>query len=379
MRQRSSFAADISLLLTIPLVCLLCIDSVQGEIHINVSYSGSAITFANYSDRTLFSMRDDNIPGSGIEGYLFLPTPANACSHIDPPPEGFPANSTWIALVYDYPSCPSDMVMNVRNAGYRLIIASSRNDSHQTVLKEVSDSLFPIVIIKEYYADYLNANATSNSTDEPVLVLVKGSVNTNVTIAIVMASCTSVAFFSFCCCCFICFCIYEKYMRRRNPDYLLRYEQLRREEEAQRHGRLGRQELTESIRRHLHVLQLDLREQIPLGAEETQRLPMRKYHSKKEASDNCVICVDEFIEEDQVRVLPCNHVFHPQCIDEWLVNHSSLCPLCKKEVSRQRRSERWNVTDSTRDEETGESVELLSHSQAQRSNQVVMYGSVTSV
>ena len=336
----------------------------------NVSYSGSAITFANYSDRTLFSKRFDNIPGSGIEGYLFLPTPANACSYIDPPPGGFPANSTWIALVYDYPSCPRDMVMNVRNAGYRLIIASSRNDSHRTVLKEVSDALFPIAIVKEYYADYLNVTATSNSTDEPIVVSVKVSITISITIALVSSLFISLIVF---CCCVVCCC------NCISDEHMLRCEQLIRQERTpniQTHGQLVRQGLTEGIQRHLQVLQLDSRVQIPLSKEETQRLPMRKYNSKKEASDNCVICVDEFIEEDQVRVLPCSHIFHPQCIDEWLVNHSSLCPLCKKEVSRQGRSESQNVTASTRDEERLDSDVLLLHSQERRSNQLAMYGSV---
>ena len=380
MRQ-SSFDVDVSLqlLLAVPLVCLLCMGFVHGEVHVNVSYtctdSKLKNTFANYSDKTFFSKRYDNIPGSGIEGHLFLPTPMNACSYIEPPPGGFPADSTWIALVYDYPSCPSDMVMNVRNAGYRLIIASSKNDSHQTVLKEVSDTQFPIAIVKEEYADYLKENAASNSTIKPILVLVKGSISLSITVVTLLCSLIVSTLCCFCYCCMLYY-ISAGYMKdrltelwRRYFGHLSRYEHLHGQEQAQRHGQLGRQELTESIRRHLQVLQLDLREQIPLGAEETQCLPMRKYRPKKETSDNCVICVDEFIEEDQVRVLPCNHVFHPQCIDEWLVNHSSLCPLCKKEVSRQGRSGRWIVTDTTRDEERLESFELLSHSQ-------VMYGSI---
>ncbi len=48
----------------------------------------------------------------------------------------------------------------------------------------------------------------------------------------------------------------------------------------------------------------------------------------------CAICVDEFSEGDEQRVLPCNHSFHLQCIDEWLINHSDLCPLCKMQVPK---------------------------------------------
>lgn len=41
----------------------------------------------------------------------------------------------------------------------------------------------------------------------------------------------------------------------------------------------------------------------------------------------CPICTDEFTVGEDVRVLPCNHKFHPQCIDPWLVNVSGTCPL----------------------------------------------------
>lgn len=41
----------------------------------------------------------------------------------------------------------------------------------------------------------------------------------------------------------------------------------------------------------------------------------------------CSICTDDFIAGEDVRVLPCNHRFHPQCVDPWLVNVSGTCPL----------------------------------------------------
>jgi hypothetical protein len=47
----------------------------------------------------------------------------------------------------------------------------------------------------------------------------------------------------------------------------------------------------------------------------------------------CPICMDDFeVNETQVRELPCHHIFHPECIDTFLLNHSSLCPMCKQTV-----------------------------------------------
>lgn len=42
---------------------------------------------------------------------------------------------------------------------------------------------------------------------------------------------------------------------------------------------------------------------------------------------SCPICTDDFIKGQDLRVLPCNHQFHMECIDPWLVNVSGTCPL----------------------------------------------------
>ncbi|XP_048128617.1 RING-H2 finger protein ATL80-like [Rhodamnia argentea] len=44
----------------------------------------------------------------------------------------------------------------------------------------------------------------------------------------------------------------------------------------------------------------------------------------------CAICLGEFSEGDEVRLLPqCGHGFHVGCIDQWLRSHSS-CPSCRQ-------------------------------------------------
>ena len=41
----------------------------------------------------------------------------------------------------------------------------------------------------------------------------------------------------------------------------------------------------------------------------------------------CSICAEDFVNGEDVRVLPCNHQFHPDCVDPWLVNVAGTCPL----------------------------------------------------
>ncbi|GKZ16536.1 hypothetical protein AbraIFM66951_000231 [Aspergillus brasiliensis] len=47
----------------------------------------------------------------------------------------------------------------------------------------------------------------------------------------------------------------------------------------------------------------------------------------------CPICTDDFVKGQDLRVLPCNHQFHPECIDPWLVNVSGTCPLCRIDLN----------------------------------------------
>merc|ERR1711865_138519 len=49
----------------------------------------------------------------------------------------------------------------------------------------------------------------------------------------------------------------------------------------------------------------------------------------KYQQDSCVICLCEFENGDNLMVLPCQHEFHTECINPWLLKKSSKCPICK--------------------------------------------------
>jgi len=51
------------------------------------------------------------------------------------------------------------------------------------------------------------------------------------------------------------------------------------------------------------------------------------------SGNNCVVCLNDYEEEDVLRVLPCKHRFHLECIDRWLLAHSCCCPLCNQKIS----------------------------------------------
>ena len=52
---------------------------------------------------------------------------------------------------------------------------------------------------------------------------------------------------------------------------------------------------------------------------------------KKNEFDNfeCLICIDEFKENELLKQLKCGHIFHKECLSQWLLNNDN-CPGCNK-------------------------------------------------
>jgi hypothetical protein len=48
----------------------------------------------------------------------------------------------------------------------------------------------------------------------------------------------------------------------------------------------------------------------------------------------CSVCMDDLVKDNEVIILPCNHIFHTNCIEEWLSKYNYNCPVCKKEVGK---------------------------------------------
>lgn len=45
----------------------------------------------------------------------------------------------------------------------------------------------------------------------------------------------------------------------------------------------------------------------------------------------CAICLEAYTIKDTVKCLPCSHIYHSTCIDEWL-SHKPNCPVCKQDT-----------------------------------------------
>lgn len=58
---------------------------------------------------------------------------------------------------------------------------------------------------------------------------------------------------------------------------------------------------------------------------------------KECGEENCTICITAVEDGDRVADLSCGHVFHADCLSEWILNKNS-CPLCQGPVAREIRS-----------------------------------------
>ncbi|CAE8644168.1 unnamed protein product, partial [Polarella glacialis] len=78
-------------------------------------------------------------------------------------------------------------------------------------------------------------------------------------------------------------------------------------------------------------------------ADEISALPLecfessQHHHNNNDNNDNnnnlsCAVCLSDYVDGEVLRRLPCQHIFHRRCADEWL-RRSKRCPLCVQSIT----------------------------------------------
>jgi len=69
---------------------------------------------------------------------------------------------------------------------------------------------------------------------------------------------------------------------------------------------------------------------------EIAKLPSMKFCKKmvegkdeNDAGVKCLVCQFAYEEEETIRILPCKHYFHHECVDQWLMA-KDFCPYCRQ-------------------------------------------------
>ena len=57
-----------------------------------------------------------------------------------------------------------------------------------------------------------------------------------------------------------------------------------------------------------------------------------KTQADAENPAECSICLDTIGKGEEVKRLPCGHVFHAVCIDPWLSEQRAVCPVCRRGI-----------------------------------------------
>ncbi|XP_027720723.1 E3 ubiquitin-protein ligase ZNRF3 [Vombatus ursinus] len=53
------------------------------------------------------------------------------------------------------------------------------------------------------------------------------------------------------------------------------------------------------------------------------------------STSDCAICLEKYIDGEELRVIPCTHRFHKKCVDPWLLQHHT-CPHCRHNIIEQK-------------------------------------------
>ncbi|XP_073742843.1 E3 ubiquitin-protein ligase ZNRF3 isoform X2 [Callorhinus ursinus] len=88
-----------------------------------------------------------------------------------------------------------------------------------------------------------------------------------------------------------------------------------------------------------------------LAIQALQKMETRKFNSKSKgrregscgaldtlsssSTSDCAICLEKYIDGEELRVIPCTHRFHRKCVDPWLLQHHT-CPHCRHNIIEQK-------------------------------------------
>ncbi|XP_046440702.1 E3 ubiquitin-protein ligase RNF13-like [Daphnia pulex] len=242
------------------------------------------------------------LPFDGLIGCVVIANPQNACNTIDPPPKNSNCSDKWFVLIRRYDCNFVDKVRAAQNANYdaAIIYNVGSNLIEPMAGEDDDDIIIPAVFIGQ--DDGLKIQSIYQYYDGYMLLLTNElPFNLNsylLPFAIVVA---------------ICFAIMVVFM-------LIKCVKERRRSRR-----------------------------IRLPSSSLKTIPTNKF-KKGDPYDTCAICLEDYVDGDKLRILPCSHAYHTKCIDPWLTRNRRVCPVCKRRVIA--RGEHLSDSDSETEDES---------------------------
>ncbi|XP_073827714.1 godzilla E3 ubiquitin protein ligase isoform X2 [Musca autumnalis] len=232
-----------------------------------------------------------SLTASGIKVFAVPVIPSDACGKIDPPPtpilHGYPSNAKFAAIIQrGGVDCTFELkVRNAQAAHFDAVVIYNNNSDDLEHMSAQNDS--GIMIPSVFVGHTTGMNLKSFFTPEVVLVI-NDELPFNINTQLILPFSILIGL------CFLVMIFYMIYKCIREERRLRRY-------------RLPKRML--------------------------KKLPIIKFTKYSNlAYDTCVICIETFAEGDKLRVLPCKHPYHSDCIDVWLTENKRECPICKRKV-----------------------------------------------
>ncbi|KAI3933581.1 hypothetical protein MKX01_032686 [Papaver californicum] len=74
----------------------------------------------------------------------------------------------------------------------------------------------------------------------------------------------------------------------------------------------------------------DSEDSIPSQTEFNHSVDLTRKVNASDQDSSCAICLCEYEAEDEIiTLMNCRHIFHGSCLDRWMVNNQTTCPLCR--------------------------------------------------
>lgn len=278
-RTSAHLLVTISFLLLL-LISNLSVGQTQAEV---VILNGQNVTVEIFDN---IELAFGPIPMEGASGKIVLADPEDACSEVKRPPN---KEDAWFLLAKRYPCLLEKKARFASEAGYKAVIIynadHSKKGPYQASQKAQYNLDIPTIIISSVDGSTIKENYLFDKGYTAIILpQVPFPINNYLLpFAVVIIICL------FLMVSFLIFQIIRSVRDRR---------------------KLQRHRLTTKQLKQL----------------------MTTIYTKGSHYDTCAICLDEYVEGEKLRMLPCGHGYHLRCIDPWLTKSRRICPVCKGKV-----------------------------------------------